>query len=102
MTRLMLAAFAVAALPVLAAAQDTGEPAPAPDRGYEVRQQVGSAARETGRVLRRGWEGTKEAAHKAGNALERGWHTIESGIRWGWNHPNGRDAPPQADSAVPR
>lgn len=93
MNRLVLAAVLALALPVLAAAQDNTRPAP--DQRHDARQQAGTAAEETGMILRRGWDRTKVIAHKAGDALERGWHTVESGIRWGWNHPNGNQAPAQ-------
>lgn len=89
MKRRILVAIAIAAMPALALAQEDAPPAP--DRGHETRQHVGTAARETGQVLRRGWERTKQAAHEASDAMDRGWHTIENGIRWGWNHPGGGD-----------
>jgi hypothetical protein len=94
MHRLILAAvLALGASPAFAQQRDAAPPAT--DQGYATSQpEVGHAARETGRVLRRGWEGTKQAARETGNALAEGWHTVERGVRWGWNHPR-RAPPPQ-------
>jgi hypothetical protein len=90
----ILAAAAIAAMPVFAWAQDETPPAPGP--GHETRQQVGEAAREAGQALRRGWERTKHAARQASDAMDQGWRTIEHGVRWGWNHPHGdTDQPPR-------
>ncbi|MBV9755945.1 MAG: hypothetical protein JO047_02730 [Alphaproteobacteria bacterium] len=92
MNRRILAVVVLAAMPALASAQD--QPAPGP--GHETRQQVGDAARQAGQVLRRGWERTKQAARQASDAMDQGWHTIEHGVRWGWNHPHGdADQPPR-------
>lgn len=94
----ILAAIAIAAMPALALAQDAAPPAP--DRGHETHQHVGSAARKAGQVLRRGWERTKEAAREASDAMDEGWRTIENGVRWGWNHPHGDTVPPPPRDAA--
>ncbi len=100
MRRLLFAAVFAASAASAAFATPPGTGPDTQNAGPEARQHVGHAARETGSFLRRGWEGTKEAAHETGNALKKGWNTIESGVRWGWNHPKGDRAPPAPDTGA--